>query len=709
MRFLMRQRLILTLIYFLTTQICSAEDIDEDYFFEELPVVLSVSRLEQPLVETTSSVTVIDQEMINLSGARDIPELLRLVPGFIVAYRDGNSPIATYHGFGHEYTRQLQVLINGRPIYSPIFTGVFWADIPFGVDDIERIEVIRGPNSALYGSNSFSSVISITTKQAVSSNKSSVHTKVGSNNYKESYLNKAILGPDWDFSFTLSRKTDDGFDNVHDSQVSNKLYSTYNYQINSQQTFTTELGYLTGDRDVGTDNSIDPNRNADLNKAFARFKWEYQNKQGDLLQVQYFYDRYKTEDVFSFNDVPAQDYLIASLRQRGINLEELESSLSQVSTPTEALVLLTSAGLSVTEATALTQILTSPDLLSSPVGNIDEIDFSFFTLRQEIELTYQPHASFNNNYRFITGFSIRNDKQNIKQLFNREDPHSLNQYRIFYNGEYRVNRLLFNLGLMVEDNEITGVDNMPKFSMIYSLNSQQAIRYTHSRASRSPAGLEELSDYQLTFSPTSTEPSVLAFTGTGDSTIQVWQSSGGLQREKITSDEIAYQHSSAGKRFNFDIKLFSNKLERLISFDQFAGDFDNTDNVDIKGLESSIDMRFKNFRIASGFSELDAKGSNIGDEYTQSVPENIVFLYAHYRFNKITLSSIVNHYSEIRMLDSALEDDLTFLNLNLLYQSSDINKKWLKISANHLIDDQQEFKKDNFTEQLFSLEVGFEF
>jgi outer membrane receptor protein involved in Fe transport len=129
-------------------------------------VVLSASRLLQPLNEAPVAVTVIDQEMIRASGFRDIPDLLRLVPGFSVAYTQFNTWTGAYHGLGDGYFRRFQVRVDGRSIYSPHNGAVLWSDLPLSIDDIERIEVVRGPDAAVYGANAFSGVINIITKTA---------------------------------------------------------------------------------------------------------------------------------------------------------------------------------------------------------------------------------------------------------------------------------------------------------------------------------------------------------------------------------------------------------------------------------------------------------------------------------------------------------------------------------------------------------------
>ena len=158
-----------------------AQTVTEKSFFEDLPVVLSASRIPQSLAATPGAVTVLDREFIRATGYRDIPSLLKLVPGFqVVAERGGLSHV-TYHGLGNAFPNRMQVLIDGRSVYSPYFLGgVDWFAVPITIDEIERIEVLRGSNSAVYGSNAFMGVVNIVTRQAGDHPGSELSAGVGS-------------------------------------------------------------------------------------------------------------------------------------------------------------------------------------------------------------------------------------------------------------------------------------------------------------------------------------------------------------------------------------------------------------------------------------------------------------------------------------------------------------------------------------------------
>ena len=118
------------------------------------------------LKDVTAAVYVLSSEDIRKSGATNVPDMLRLVPGVSVAQVDANIWMISIRGFSSQYANKLQVLIDGRSIYSPAFSGVFWDQIGLTPDEIERIEVIRGSDGSLWGSNAVNGIINIVTKNS---------------------------------------------------------------------------------------------------------------------------------------------------------------------------------------------------------------------------------------------------------------------------------------------------------------------------------------------------------------------------------------------------------------------------------------------------------------------------------------------------------------------------------------------------------------
>jgi len=129
--------------------------------------VSSVSKREQKLSRTASAIFVITAADILRSGATNIPDLLRIVPGLDVAHIDGNTWAVSARGLNGRFSNELLVLVDGRNVYSPSFGGVFWDVLDLPLEDIERIEVIRGPGGTVWGANAVNGVVNIITKKAV--------------------------------------------------------------------------------------------------------------------------------------------------------------------------------------------------------------------------------------------------------------------------------------------------------------------------------------------------------------------------------------------------------------------------------------------------------------------------------------------------------------------------------------------------------------
>jgi len=128
--------------------------------------VTTASKKEESLAHTPAAVYVITAEEIARSGLSSIPEVLRLAPGVEVAQLNSSTWAISIRGFNSQFSNKLLVMIDGRTIYSPNFSGVLWNAEDLPLDDVERIEVIRGPGAAVWGANAVNGVINIITKSA---------------------------------------------------------------------------------------------------------------------------------------------------------------------------------------------------------------------------------------------------------------------------------------------------------------------------------------------------------------------------------------------------------------------------------------------------------------------------------------------------------------------------------------------------------------
>ena len=144
--------------------------------------VTSASKKEQKLSQVAAAIFVITQEDIRRSGATNIPDVLRIAPGVQVAQLDANIWVITIRGFSDRFADKVLVLIDGRTVYTPTTSGVYWDQQDVPLDDIERIEVIRGPGGTIWGANAVNGVINITTKSAKDTRGGLVSLSGGSGN-----------------------------------------------------------------------------------------------------------------------------------------------------------------------------------------------------------------------------------------------------------------------------------------------------------------------------------------------------------------------------------------------------------------------------------------------------------------------------------------------------------------------------------------------
>ena len=131
-----------------------------------LDLEVTATRSAETAGEVAAAISVITTDDIRRSGARSLPEALRLVPGIQVGRIDGARWATGARGFADRLSRAMLVLIDGRAVYSPLFAGTYWEVQDLLLEDVDRIEVIRGPGGTLWGANAVNGIINIVTKGA---------------------------------------------------------------------------------------------------------------------------------------------------------------------------------------------------------------------------------------------------------------------------------------------------------------------------------------------------------------------------------------------------------------------------------------------------------------------------------------------------------------------------------------------------------------
>jgi iron complex outermembrane receptor protein len=305
-----------------------AGELSEHDYFAELPEILTVTRLAQPLSDTPGAVTVIDRDTIRRSGARELADVLRLVPGYLVSGFNGANPMAVYHAPIDETGSRNLVLIDGRPVYSAYQQGDTHRGM-MGVllDDIERIEVLRGSNSAAYGANALFGVINVITRHSADTPGVTVSYSGGSGGIQD---NMARIGwGDANASFRLSagRRKDSGYGNARDDKILSQLHFRGDLRPAPDQDLMLAAGVTQqasgGGFPLGSAQNFDGGnalRTSLWRDAYLHTQWRKQLSATDEIKVTASYDEETYHDAFIYAASP--DVTISSSGMgRRVNLE----------------------------------------------------------------------------------------------------------------------------------------------------------------------------------------------------------------------------------------------------------------------------------------------------------------------------------------------------------------------------------------------------
>jgi iron complex outermembrane receptor protein len=265
--------------------------------------VTTASKRPVKVSQTPAAIYVVTQEDIRRSGATSIPEALRLVPGVEVARIDSNTWSLGVRGFGSALSRSVLVLIDGRSVYTPLFAGVYWQVQDTLMEDVERIEVIRGPGGTIWGANAVNAVINIITKSAKDTRGTLVST--GGGNLDQGFAHfRYGAGNDKGFSYRIYGKAfvrgpefhPDGhlFDNWSMGQTGFRT----DWDLHQRDTFTLQGDLYNGDAGQRLAiSSYSPPFTTNVEQAIEISggnllgRWKRLLAAGSDIQVQAYYDR----------------------------------------------------------------------------------------------------------------------------------------------------------------------------------------------------------------------------------------------------------------------------------------------------------------------------------------------------------------------------------------------------------------------------------
>ncbi|MGQ7847289.1 TonB-dependent receptor plug domain-containing protein [Granulosicoccus sp. 3-233] len=521
-----------------------------------MPIVLSASRLIQPLSRSPASITVIDAEMIRLSGARTIVDILRLVPGFQVGRLVNGNPIATYNGTSERYNPRLQLIVDGRPTYVPLYGGIPWSELPVALTDIDRVEVTRAPNAATFGPNSFAAVVSIITRAPAARSGWFANTEAGGNEFRTGTLTYHGARQNSHYRVTLQSERDEGFSNIPDRERSKLASIRSHWQINPVDRLAIDVGGVHGGH-TELDTVVRENDlvgYTDTTNAYTQLVWERARAADDSLRLQYYYNYFDIRDdtttTFDLPDVTGNP------QHAGLTID-------------------------------------------APVNRDSR------STRHELEV--QRTKRLQDNHRIVFGGALRQDSVKGRFLFNDLMTRYVATQRIFAHSEYNINPdWLFNSGVMVENNSLSDVSTSPRLSLTYRHAPGHHFRLGYSRGTRTPLLLEEEGEVTLEY-----------VISNGDIvTDQFIVNNGNIKRETIDVIDIGYYHTNPERNLSIDAKLSYHDMKKLIgtqlldetdgdTFDQTARSYRNRFNYSFSSLELQIDHKpteHSQFRVAYAYT-----------------------------------------------------------------------------------------------------------
>jgi iron complex outermembrane recepter protein len=409
--------------------VAADEALSEQAYLQDLPVILSASRLSQPLSEAPNAVTVIDRQMIKASGFRTIADLFRLVPGMYVGNAGANFPIVSLNGVTDQYSRRMQVLVDGRSVYLPPLGGVDWLDLPLLIEDIERIEVVRGPAAASHGSNSFYGVINIITRDAASMNVNTVSANKGEMGISDVSAHLGKAGNDFDYRLSFGYRSDGG-DNpqiLNDTSSNRLLNLRTAYRPDTDNSIDFQFGMNDGVYGMGTaGRPEDAFRNVLTTNDFQQLGWTHTWYNGDETKLTYNRTARDFTDPYKCIDIP--------LCKSSLSLQGFGQDAATIQ-------------------------------------------------RQDTEL--QNTTQLGNYNRAVWGGGVRYDYVDQPLIFT--SPITLRETRLFAHDEWRMTEsALMNVGGMYEDDGAGHKSTSPRIAMNYHLVPQHTLRASVSSATRNP-------------------------------------------------------------------------------------------------------------------------------------------------------------------------------------------------------------------------------
>jgi iron complex outermembrane receptor protein len=585
----------------------------EELYFAELPVVLHATRLHQAIDEAPVSVTVMDRAMIVASSATTIPELLRYVPGFQLTMKSGSRLMTAFHGLKDDYSRRVQVLVDGRAIYDQAFGGIAWSALPITLDDIERVEVVRGPNVAAFGSGAFLGSINLVTINHAESAGTSVRVNSGSDNRLATHMRHAGQNDSFGYSISVFYEENSGLPGQQDDMQAALVNLAGNWRLNTSDSLEFGLSYRETEEQWGfAEDLYDPLRERAASSSYAHIGWHRINAADDEWRISLYRNYFNSEDELTEQDA------FAPTRCSPPGLEGMPDGSGNFASDFNL------------------QPLAGPDV------NCDLV-------AERYDLEIQNIRRLNEAFRLVWGAGTRYDKISSSGIVANDEATS-SQWRLFMNAEWSLMpSLLMNAGLMYEKPEAIDGHLSSRIGLNYRINMDHSLRAMASRAWRTSffenyANLGVWWGDGLSLGEDDSLPALLEELGEDPERVDVF--------------EVGYLGQFPDQHLVVDVRLFHNAFNNFLHIVTDEAEIHaNLYAFEYTGAEAQIRYAGEYDSLNLGYSYTAIERSGVS-EIIDAMPEHTFNLLYTYRFADDWLGSISLFYvDELNWLDDAGASD----------------------------------------------------
>ncbi|HTN34964.1 MAG TPA: TonB-dependent receptor [Marinobacter sp.] len=557
----------------------------------ELPEVLTTTRLRQSKLKVPGSTTIITGDMIRDLGIMNLVEVFRLVPGMTVAEVGSNTPVTTYHGTVHYEQRRLQIQVDGRTAYRASLSDMNWVAMPVALENIERIEVSRGPNSAAYGINAFLGSINIITRAPQDTAGVEAYAASGSRGHLRTFTSVGDSNQNASWRLSYEKRKSDGFDAQMEKGERIPFHNGFdvnNFNFDSvikatdHHTLDVRAGILDGLDEVDRfksgrlNDSTATNPDVLMRDYYLQVRLDTHSSDNHFYYVQASYQKQKRHQRWTIS-IPAADfvnYLPPGAPPFPINQGPFIADLNEDSEES----------------------------------------------RQEFE--FQDTLLFNPDLKLVSGVGYRKDSVLSETYFNGNSYNY--QARLFANVEYSpLQWLTLNAGGNWEKTNTTDEGYFsPRVASNFIFNNNHALRFVFSRAVRTPDAFEQDPDWSYYARNVRAPFQILE--GARFQVKDLMQhpsrpSTYGqhLEEERITSREISYfgQFPMDYALLSLEVRYFNDYLRDMISGVINEDDWFIANNValDQEGFEIESSLDFPGTKLRATYAYLDQDERYTGD------------------------------------------------------------------------------------------------